>query len=54
MRDAQCAHRCVSVIFDLFVLPMCLPVPDIDMPGNTGTGDYWNPPDGEACCGGTY
>jgi hypothetical protein len=27
---------------------------DIDMPGSTATGDYWNPPDSEACCGGTY
>lgn len=27
---------------------------DIDMPGNTGTGNYWDPPGGEACCGGTY
>ena len=26
----------------------------IDMPGSTATGDYWNPPDSEACCGGTY
>lgn len=27
---------------------------DIDMPGSTGTGNYWDPPSGEACCGGTY
>ena len=32
----------------------CSPAADIDMPGSTGTGNYWDPPSGEACCGGTY
>ena len=26
----------------------------LEMPGSTATGTYWDPPGGEACCGGTY
>eukprot|EP00960_Hanusia_phi_P052503 761498-Hanusia_phi.AAC.2 len=26
----------------------------VDMPDNTSSGEVWNPPDGESCCGVRY
>eukprot|EP00290_Baffinella_frigidus_P005966 CAMPEP_0180124156 /NCGR_PEP_ID=MMETSP0986-20121125/4498_1 /TAXON_ID=697907 /ORGANISM="non described non described, Strain CCMP2293" /LENGTH=53 /DNA_ID=CAMNT_0022063471 /DNA_START=43 /DNA_END=204 /DNA_ORIENTATION=+ len=26
----------------------------VDMPDNTSSGDLWNSPDGESCCGISY